>query len=371
MLETLNKEPELESAIDYSIAQDVLWGLKEINGIRAANFNCQTGIIQNKLYDWQRTGENPPRLITSVGGSTETPSIVAPGNIITGLEALRVFEANQVPTSYTIRFASEYAIDANAFDETETRASMWQTAFMYDSFIKRFYPDAVDKVTIEVEPTKTVDDLPDTLLDLVGYSDGRFRGSDELKEKVERLTRYGKDRNPDITFQKGIRYLLSHTTIFEDVLYPNAESDFIIKIGAPSEMQFSEFQQEVMDEAIALGGIEARLANPNQYGPYRQISLFGSRLGSRPPYYKQAPEERDVLSDPISVEGVANTLPAVLSDEQRRNALLPKAYSLAAGDNPDLAQRYRGFFGLLNGVRIRASEYQDWLENVGMQIEKA
>ncbi len=367
MTNTIDIEPGLNeySSVPVITADLALAG---ISGIRSANLKKISDVLDYKLATWQDTGQDAPRLITSVGGSQEVPSIVSPGNLIAGVEVLKSLRQSGVPATYCIRFASEYAVDANGFDSAETAKNASVTTTIYKSFVDTFYPELKDAISFEVEPIKTVDSLPGEILDLVGYNTEKPIGSDELMQKVTRLTRYGRNRNPDITYQQSIRYLLSHITIFEDVIYPGADSDFVIKIGAPSEMQFSDFQAMLMEEAVALKGLRAGLANPTKYRPYNQLSLFGPRLGSRPPYYKQAPNELDFLSEPVATEDIGINLPVDLTDEQRQNALLPKAYLLAAEGNEDLAQRYRNFFGLLSGAKISINKYQDWLKNTQQLI---
>lgn len=354
--------PDSRGDIQFS-PSELIDTFATVPGMSPKDLDSDTrAVLEEKLED---TENNPPRLITSFGGSEEIPSVVAPANIIPGLELLRRFNAARLPATYVVRSAGLYAVEANGFNPDKVAAHAAMTATMYVSFVETFYPDCANDFSVATEPTAVVDTLPEELLEVAGFSKPNPDAGkivDPWTGKTIDQFELGMRRNPNLDLRKASKYMLSHVTIFEDVQYPDAASDFVIKVGGPSEMLFSVWQRQTMNAAIQ-NGMMGRFANNTSGASYNNISFFGPRYSSSPTYYKQANEEYDVLTTPPSTEGLGATLPASLSEEQRLTTLLPRAY-VASTSNPDLQGRYKSFFGVLSGVGIRPSAYQEWLDQM-------
>ncbi len=367
--DTVEYNPEVSSEISA--------GLGQLSGVRETDLNPVRGIIIDQIDRGLS-----PQIITSVGGSEEPPSVVAPANIIPGLEVLKTFAASGDDRAvYTVRFASDYAVKCNNIDKDNAARNAWSVALMYSSFINRFYPDLSSRVRFESEPNGAVEYLPRELLDLVGfYGEGLSADvSAELSFSINKLVGYGKKRNPDVSWADSMRYLLSHITIFEDAravdgtVDTKAENGFIIKVGAPSERQFSEFQSKLIEGAIAIGGLREQVILANRGATndrdYAQVSLFGPRVGSRPPYYKQSDDEIVILSDPVDVIGCDSGLPVALTPGQRSRVMLTRAYAEQSRGDRELASRYRSFFALLQTAGIKINEYQEWFDQISGDLK--
>ncbi len=313
-------------------------------------------LVKASIFDtWQ------PTVITSVGGAEEQPTPAAAVNIIPGLRLTRLLrEAGYNPT-FTIGFASEFAIACNGADANRVRAGQIATEQLYRSFVARYYPDLAAAVRYErpgVEALQT--DLPEQY---VAFARQAMQPTSPDTSQLGRLTSsltetaLKRAANGSVDREKMLQYLLSHQLIFRDVQTKGQRPrPFVVKVGAPSELRFSRYQQAVTEGYMNAYGPGGGIMIPNQTqrdggGAWRygQITLYYPGVGSRPPYYRES-EDEPTLTDIDSQVAAAGfeRLMRSLDGSVERYAALEKVLT-RAGIDPDDYMKFIAEFNYNRG----------------------
>lgn len=221
-----------------------------------------------------------PKIITSIGGTDREPPIAAPFNAVPAMELASTLVESGLKPTVTLTSAYKYAVECNGVDEVGASANWDTTRAAYQKVIEEFYPGLSGVVSFDVLDPRGVDQYPGFLRDSATKISA---SSDSLQATAQK---YGSSGETYLT------YMLSHTQAFRDFQRRPVDR-FVIKVGAQSEQRFSTWQKAViedcLDDAVIDGFVPNRI-NQDE-GSYGQISLFYPRIGARPPYFAEAPDE--------------------------------------------------------------------------------
>jgi len=219
-----------------------------------------------------------PRIITSLGGYGGEAPLAAPFNILPGLELSETLRDAGYDPTMTVTSAAQYGVECNDL-EPEQASQNWSATYdAYQQLLGRFYPEAEDTTAFETLWPGGLEGYPEKLVEAARDC---CQNNESLRATAEQ---YGADSDD------FVRYMLSHTQAFRD-WQPTPESPFVIKVGAPSEVRFSRWQEEVIEQALPLaeGFVPNSISGDNTR--YGQISLYYPRVGNRPPYYPDSDGE--------------------------------------------------------------------------------
>ncbi len=267
-----------------------------------------------------------PTIITSLGGYDGEVPLAAPFNIVPGLELVQILQKQAYDPSLIVTSASKFGVDCNGLNP-EAAFKNWQTTFeAYQELSSQFYPESESKTSFETLVPSGLATYPTELIEVARMC---CEADESLRQTAEH---YG--AGPDAF----VNYMLSHTQAFRD-FQSKPESPFVIKVGAPSELRFSQWQKRLIEQALPLldgfvPNMVLRNGDSNQYG---QLSLYYPRIGNRPPYYPDANS-----GEPVAY-GVYP------SDYQDFLRSIPE-------DNPSL-KRYADLEKALENTRVSPNEY--------------
>jgi hypothetical protein len=218
-----------------------------------------------------------PTIVTSLGGYDGQVPLAAPFNVVPGLELSQTLLNNGYNPSFVVTSAAKYGVDCNDLD-LEGASKNWSETFSaYQDLVREFYPKLEDRTAFETLLPSGVESYPSELVEAAK----RCCETDQsLRQTAEQ---YGAG------MEAFVRYMLSHTQAFRD-FQNEPEAPFVIKVGAPSELRFSQWQKLAIEQALPeLRGFVPNMVLRNGTGfQYGQISLYYPRLGNRPPYYPDA-----------------------------------------------------------------------------------
>ncbi|MFM2414318.1 MAG: hypothetical protein RI911_11 [Candidatus Parcubacteria bacterium] len=298
-----------------------------------------------------------PVIITSVGGTSLEPGVAAGVNILPALKLAETLIESGYKPKVIGSFASEFAIACNDEDAAKTRANQEATQALYEACSQEFFPQLVEKGVLQFETppaTALQEKLPPEYIEFVREA---MRNPDSISPELRVLrdslvttaeTRTGRKveiGSPE--FDRAVDYLLSHQLIFRDIqtteLYPS-----VIKVGAPSEDRFSEFQR-ITTEAFMNAQERPRHLIPNATHhtvkdgkpswSYGQITLFYPKIGERPPYLRETTTDEPSIFE-IGDETSYDSWRMKLDSSVERYAALEKTLKLLT-DDPDNKNRDR------------------------------
>ncbi len=267
-----------------------------------------------------------PTIITSLGGFDGDVPLAAPFNIIPGLELGKTLRKQGYDPSFIVTSAAKYGVDCNGL-RLEGASNNWGTTFSaYSKLIREFYPEADCSTTFETLVPSYAEGYPDKLIE---SAKSCCQSEESLRQTSEHY-RAGSEA--------FVRYMLSHIQAFRD-FQRKPETPFVMKVGAPSELRFLQWQKQVIEQALPtvdgfVPNMVLRNGITNQYG---QISLYYPRLGNRPPYYPDAE---------VGEPNLYGTFPADYQDF---------LWSIAE-DNPSL-KRYADLELALKATSVMPNEY--------------
>jgi hypothetical protein len=272
-----------------------------------------------------------PTIVTSLGGSESDVPLAAPFNILPGLEVAQTMREAGFKPSMIVTSAAQYGVDCNGLDQDKTSQNWQATCGAYQKLLQEFYPEAEDSTSFETLWPQGLETYPEALVDTartICMNEASLRSTAE---------QYGAE-----DADAFVKYMLSHTQAFRDY-QATPESPFVIKVGAPSELRFSRWQKQVIEQALPdLKGFVPNTARVSKDGKaeYGQVSLYYPRIGNRPPYYSDAE-----VGDPTE-PGLGQTFPDSFEDF---------LWSLEQGD-PSL-RRYADLEDALRGTRVKSDQY--------------
>jgi hypothetical protein len=312
-------------------------------------------LVKSRLFE-SFTHRYNPQIITSVGGDESAPVVAAPGNILPALELTTLLRKEGYQAECKIRFASEFAIACNGVDPDKTRANQSLTQDFYEQFISEYYRDLWFDSGADLYAPEAYHMDGAVPQDYINFTRACVEKPEILGEKfvstVSALPRKALEslNASEVEREKTLKYLLSHQYIFGDVQTRYSRA-FVIKVGAPSERRFSEFQQQVTEAYMNRGTRTQGVMVPNSpqfvndenggKWKYGQITLYYPRLGSRPPYYPETPDEPNVLSD--IPEGTFSDFKRNLGGSVERYAALERNLGLAGIDPDDYLRFIRWY----------------------------
>lgn len=220
--------------------------------------------------------ENPacqPTIITSVGGYDDKPPYEAGFNIIPALELCKLLKEYGLKPQVIITSAMKYAEECNSYD-LEGLSKNWATTLgRYTRIVEQLYPELTDCISFESLLPRGLDDLPESIKNAA--TDTGLYGS---------LYKTAKRKNPEITEEQFIKYMLSHVQAFR--IWQPRDGQYhglVVKVGAPSEGRFTKWVAKVIEASGQSAGVTAIF-----------VALGFTRLSAGPPYY---PTSEDILKD--------------------------------------------------------------------------
>ncbi|HKU18853.1 MAG TPA: hypothetical protein VJP80_06295 [Candidatus Saccharimonadales bacterium] len=267
--------------------------------------------------------EFQPAIITSLGGWDGEVPLAAPFNVVPGLELCQLLRARGYDPTMVVTSAAKYGADCNGLDLGAVSKNWTDTYGAYQTLASAFYPEAEGAIAYETLVPGGLDTYPPELFDAARAA------CNADKSLQQTAAQYSADP------EAFVRYMLSHTQAFRD-FQTAPELPFVIKVGAPSELRFSQWQKRVIEQALPdLPGFIPNMVRPSD-GQYGQISLYYPRIGNRPPYYPDSADE----------PGLCAAQPGNYTDF---------LYSLP-NDSPSLA-RYADLESALETTSIAPNEY--------------
>lgn len=326
MIGVFSRLPE-NSSVDYlriytdiiSEVQTALDTVKEISqdpvftkvGFSETNWRSLfEQLVRAKLFN-----QYQPKIITSVGGTSEAPSVAAAVNVLPSFHLARLLKKKGYKPKVRVSFASEFAIQCNRPESPEkVRENRDITQRLYEKVADIFFQDLVKSDIIEYETLPYAAlraKLPEEYIRFVKeIVRNPEQISSEFKVLVDSLMgtsekRTGVQTSEEDAFDKTVDYLLSHQLIFRDMQVSEYEP-FIIKVGNPGERRFSRFQ-EITTQAFMNDQRIPRHVIPNGtyhkskdgivVWSYGQISLSYPKTGERPPYFSEKGDDRESIFD--------------------------------------------------------------------------
>ncbi len=251
-----------------------------------------------------------PTVVTSVGGTEDDPNVASAANILPGLRLVKRLREAGYDAQFVIGFASEFGIACNNLDPEKTRKNQKVSEQLYMACVKRYCPELIAAGAVSVE-NPTVEEIERQLpADYVEFSREVMQnpsslGSEFVALRDSLMSTATRKSGDNEVFEKALLYLLSHQLIFRDVQAGTEISPFVIKVGAPSELRFSAFQKLVTEGYMNWKATPTAVMIPNSTphknedvdGKWRygQITMYYPSLGTRPPYYRETPDEQSVF----------------------------------------------------------------------------
>lgn len=282
------------------------------------------GLVKADIFG----GDFQPTIITSLGGYDGKVPLASPFNIVPGLELAQILREQGYDPSLVVTSAAKFGVDCNGLS-LDGASKNWETTFRaYQALTGEFYPEFEYNTSFETLLPSGIDTYPIELIEAARIC---CEADESLRQTAKQ---YG--AGPEAF----VRYMLSHTQAFRD-FQSKPENPFVIKVGAPSELRFSRWQKQVIEQTLPVLNVNGFVPNmvlssgsDNQYG---QTSLYYPRIGNRPPYYPDANSDEPVVygSYPSDYQDFLRSIPE---------------------DNPSL-KRYADLETALEATRIKPNDY--------------